>query len=82
MEEEFCSDGQLLVAVNGDGNVCGIQRLGSSAVEPEMMTEMLEVHFYLHTQSLVGIWQNATLFILKFSTYQLCLRWLLTLVCR
>jgi exosome complex RNA-binding protein Rrp42 (RNase PH superfamily) len=50
MEEEFCSDGQLLVAVNGDGNVCGIQRLGSSAVEPEMMTEMLEVHLYLHTK--------------------------------
>jgi exosome complex component RRP42 len=44
MEEEFCSDGQLLVAVNGDGNICGIQRLGSSAVEPEMITEMLEVY--------------------------------------
>ena len=44
MEEEFCSDGQLLVAVNGDGNICGIQRLGSSAVEPEMVTEMLEVY--------------------------------------
>ena len=43
MEEEFCSDGQLLVAVNGDGNVCGIQRLGSSAVEPVIVTEMLEV---------------------------------------
>ncbi|CAB4026019.1 Exosome complex component RRP42, partial [Paramuricea clavata] len=42
MEEEFCCDGQLLVAVNGDGNICGIQRLGSSAVEPEMITEMLE----------------------------------------
>ncbi len=44
MEEEFCSDGQLLVAVNGDGNICGIQRLGSSAVEPELITEMLEVY--------------------------------------
>lgn len=43
MEEEFCSDGQLLVAVNGDGNVCGIQRLGSSAFEPEMIKEMLGV---------------------------------------
>ena len=46
MEEEFCSDGQLLVAVNGDGNVCGIQRLGSSAVEPVIVTEMLEVCIY------------------------------------
>ena len=52
MEEEFCSDGQLLVAVNGDGNICEIQRLGSSAVEPEMMTEMLEVYLCVHTQSI------------------------------
>ena len=45
MEEEFCSDSQLLVAVNGEGNICGVQRLGSSAVEPELITEMLEVCF-------------------------------------
>ena len=45
MEEEFCSDGQLLVAVNGAGNICGIQRLGTSAVEPELITEMLEVGY-------------------------------------
>ena len=44
MEEEFCCDGQLLVAVNGDRNICGIQRLGSNAVEPELMTGMLEVY--------------------------------------
>ena len=46
MEEEFCSDGQLLVAVNGDGNICGIQRLGSSAVKPVIVAEMLEVCIY------------------------------------
>ncbi|XP_046842125.1 exosome complex component RRP42-like [Xenia sp. Carnegie-2017] len=43
MEEEFCTDGQILVAINGDGNISGIQRLGSSAVEPELLAEMLEV---------------------------------------
>ena len=43
MEEEFCSDGKLLVAVNGNQNICGIQRLGSSAIEPESAEEMLEV---------------------------------------
>ena len=43
MEEEFCSDGQLLVAVNDSGNICGIQRLGSSAVKPVLVAQMLEV---------------------------------------
>lgn len=52
MEEEFCTDGQILVAINGDGNISGIQRLGSSAVEPELLAEMLEVeHFASQTLS-------------------------------
>ena len=45
MEEEFCSDGQLLVAVNNGGNICGIQRLGSSAVKPLLVAQMLEVPY-------------------------------------
>lgn len=62
MEEEFCSDGQLLVAVNGGGNVCGIQRLGSSAVEPELITEMLEVllHEFMR-KSLCGLYSDLPL---------------------
>ena len=47
MEEEFCSDGKLLVAVNGDEKsekICGIQRIGSSALQPDVVEEMLEVY--------------------------------------
>ena len=45
IEEEMCSDGQLLVSINGKNNICGQQKLGSGALSCESIFEMIEVQF-------------------------------------
>ena len=46
LEEEACSDAQLLVSVNGKNNICGQQKIGSGGLDPDTIFEMAEVRLY------------------------------------
>ena len=43
LQEEVCSDSQLLVAINAKGNVCSTQLHGDGAMHPDLLFEMLRV---------------------------------------
>ena len=42
-QEEACSVAQLLVSVNGDNKICAMQKVGSGALDPDSIFEMIEV---------------------------------------
>jgi len=42
LEEEYCSDTQLIVAVNNSGTVCSVLKKGPGAINPELIMEMIE----------------------------------------
>ena len=48
LEEEACSLVQLLVSVNGENNICAMQKVGQGALDADSIFEMIEVgkHFY------------------------------------
>ncbi|KAK2556918.1 Exosome complex exonuclease RRP42 [Acropora cervicornis] len=41
-QEETCSLAQLLVSINGDRNICAMQKVGSGALDPDSIFEMIE----------------------------------------
>ncbi|KAI9994226.1 hypothetical protein PInf_016794 [Phytophthora infestans] len=41
-EEELCTTAQMSVAVNPDGNVCGVQKSGNGSIEMEEMQQMID----------------------------------------
>ena len=43
LQEEACSLAQLLVSVNGDNNICAMQKVGPGALDPDSIFEMIEV---------------------------------------
>lgn len=43
LQEEACSLAQLLVSVNGDNNICAMQKVGKGALDPDSIFEMTEV---------------------------------------
>lgn len=43
LQEEACSLAQLLVSVNGDNNICAMQKVGQGALDPDSIFEMTEV---------------------------------------
>lgn len=42
LQEEACSLAQLLVSVNGDNNICAMQKVGQGALDPDSIFEMTE----------------------------------------
>ena len=42
-QEEACSLAQFLVSVNGESNICAMQKVGSGALDPDSIFEMIEV---------------------------------------
>lgn len=42
LEEEACSLVQLLVSVNGENNVCAMQKVGQGALDADSIFEMIE----------------------------------------
>ena len=42
-QEDACSVAQLLVSVNGDNKICAMQKVGSGALDPDSIFEMIEV---------------------------------------
>ncbi|KAJ2960633.1 hypothetical protein NQZ79_g4042 [Umbelopsis isabellina] len=40
--EELCTEAKLLIAVNKDGQVCGIQKGAEGSIEPGLMSEMIQ----------------------------------------
>lgn len=47
LQEEACSLAQLLVSVNGDNNICAMQKVGQGALDPDSIFEMTEVMKFL-----------------------------------
>ena len=43
LQEEACSLAQLLVSVNGENNICAMQKVGQGALDPDSIFEMIEV---------------------------------------
>lgn len=41
-QEEACSLAQFLVSVNGESNICAMQKVGSGALDPDSIFEMIE----------------------------------------
>ena len=44
--EELTIDARLLVAVNKNGKICGVQKGGSGSIEPSLLNEMIQVIFF------------------------------------
>lgn len=45
LQEEACSLAQLLVSVNGENNICAMQKVGQGALDPDSIFEMIGVRF-------------------------------------
>ena len=50
-QEETCSLAQLLVSINGDRNICAMQKVGSGALDPDSIFEMIEVGIFIRLVS-------------------------------
>ena len=50
-QEETCSLAQLLVSINGDKNICAMQKVGSGALDPDSIFEMIEVGIFIRLVS-------------------------------
>lgn len=50
-QEETCSLAQLLVSINGDKNICAMQKVGSGALDPDSIFEMIEVGIFIRLDS-------------------------------
>ena len=50
-QEETCSLAQLLVSINGDRNICAMQKVGSGALDPDSIFEMIEVRIFIRLVS-------------------------------
>lgn len=48
LQEEACSLAQLLVSVNGNNNICAMQKVGPGALDPDSIFEMIEVRKFTH----------------------------------
>ena len=46
LEEEACSLVQLLVSVNGENNICSMQKVGQGALDADSISEMIEARKY------------------------------------
>ena len=66
IDEEACSDAQLLVSVNGKNNICGQQKTGSGALSCESIFEMIEVRLFFNRENLscglVQLWNFTPIF--------------------
>ena len=40
--EELCTEAKLTIAVNKDGQICGIQKGAEGGIEPGLMSEMIQ----------------------------------------
>lgn len=47
LQEEACCLAQLLVSVNGDKNICAMQKVGPGALDPDSIFEMIETACYV-----------------------------------
>lgn len=48
LQEEACCLAQLLVSVNGNNNICAMQKVGPGALDPDSIFEMIEVKIHFH----------------------------------
>ena len=51
LQEEACCLAQLLVSVNGNNNICAMQKVGPGALDPDSIFEMIEVEMLSFTVS-------------------------------
>ena len=49
LQEEACCLAQLLVSVNGNNNICAMQKVGPGALDPDSIFEMIEVEMFNFT---------------------------------
>lgn len=49
LQEEACCLAQLLVSVNGNNNICAMQKVGPGALDPDSIFEMIEVKMFTFT---------------------------------
>ncbi len=56
LQEETCSLAQLMVSVNGNNNICAMQKVGPGALDPDSIFEMIEVRKLTHFCYILKSW--------------------------